>query len=98
MCFRIFEYAVTGGYLLYKVCYVSTLEEGRNMIALTLKDGSAMTKFCELLISQGVNKDDAHRLCESKTGMFSVLPKAQHYTQMFSLNTGKGVICGIHFI
>ena len=82
---------------MYQVNFVSTLEEGRKMIANCLKDGSAMNTFCELLIAQGVNNYDAHRLCDSKTNPFSVLPEAPLHTNIFSLNTGKLVIGDVCF-
>ena len=79
----------TGGYLLYNVGKASTPEEGAKLIGKSLDDGSALAKFCELLKAQGVNDENADKLCSKDSNVFSVLPQAKFKTEIPALATGE---------
>lgn len=51
-----------GGRLLVLVNKAATIDEGREMLRQTFKDGSALKKFHEMIIAQGVPKDIADRI------------------------------------
>lgn len=70
---------------------VDELVEGYNMIRNTLHDGSAVAKFAEMLIAQGVEPTVANRLCEKGADVFQFLQKSKRTTELKSKHTGNHV-------
>lgn len=67
--------AVQGGVLLVKSGLADTQKEGENMIRQTFHDGTALSKFCDILGNQGVS---ASTLEDLKQGRYSkVFTKAK---------------------
>ncbi len=55
-----------GGYLLKSTGRAATIEEGALLIDEKLKNGEALNKFKEMIISQGVERSIAENLCNKK--------------------------------
>ncbi|KAJ1530526.1 hypothetical protein ONE63_005416 [Megalurothrips usitatus] len=70
---------VLGGVLLEMRGAVDSLAAGRERVAATLRDGSALSAFRRMLVKQGVSEEDARRVCEDGSAD-AVLPRAPHVT------------------
>ncbi|XP_076063877.1 thymidine phosphorylase-like [Oratosquilla oratoria] len=79
---------VLGGELLASSGLTPDAVKGRDAIAMSLKDGSAMRVFCQMLQLQGVSKDTAEQICLEKKGTSSVLPKASHVLNVRATKAG----------
>lgn len=77
---------VQGGHLLLINGKVETKEEGYNKILQTLTDGTALTKFREMMVAQGVSQETATGLCGDDS--YSVLGKAQSLTPILADKDG----------
>lgn len=70
-------------------------EEGVNMIMEAIKDGRALEKFQNMIISQGVAAEIAKELCYGNPHL--VLSKAQHETDIiYDGVTGMYIIFGLY--
>ncbi|WP_026894081.1 pyrimidine-nucleoside phosphorylase [Clostridiisalibacter paucivorans] len=69
-----------GSYLLYLGGIVNNIDDGKNKLAKTLKDGSALNKFIEMVNAQGGNE-----ACIKNTGL---LPKAKYIVELKSQASG----------
>lgn len=68
-----------GGRLLLLTNKVETIEQGREMLRQTFRNGSALKKFHEMIIAQGVSKTIADQLVEStETNDILKLSNIQH--------------------
>jgi len=78
-----------GGILLQEAQLVQTREEGQEMLALSLDNGTALRKFADMLKFQGVNKQTVEELlkldCNNNT---TVLPSAKFVTDLVSEESG----------
>jgi len=75
-----------GGRLLLLSNKVETIERGREMIRETFKNGSALQKFHDMIIGQGVSKTIAEQLITEDETMILKLANIQH--QAIALETG----------
>ena len=64
-------------------------EAGKNAILKVLDDGSALSKFTEMIIAQGTCPTLAKDICDKNNDPFSYLPKATFQTDLRSNSTGK---------
>jgi len=78
----------SGGQLLQKVKIAATQEEAVTMIAKTLEDGSALLKFRDMCVAQGVDAGVADRLCAPDADVFEVLPRSKHSFEIKSPESG----------
>ncbi|ELU15865.1 hypothetical protein CAPTEDRAFT_201070 [Capitella teleta] len=76
-----------GSYLLLVMDRVVSFEEGQEVIKATLTDGSAMEKFRQMIVAQGVKDEVASRVANIST-VSEVLPAALHVTELKSRATG----------
>lgn len=65
---------------------VNSVDEGRLRIKKSLRNGTALEKFRQMLIKQRVDERIANELCYGNTT--SVLPMAKHNIEIKSLFTG----------
>ncbi|CAF1543529.1 unnamed protein product [Rotaria sp. Silwood1] len=78
-----------GGRLLLLVNKVQTIEQGREIIRETFKNGSALKKFHEMIIGQGVSKEIADQLISNDdTIVNSILKLAPIHHQALGSQTG----------
>ncbi|CAF0957081.1 unnamed protein product [Adineta ricciae] len=78
-----------GGRLLVLVNKAETIEQGRELIRETFKNGTALKKFHEMIIGQGVSKTIADQLVgDDETVVSSVLKLAHVQHQAIALQTG----------
>lgn len=78
----------TGGELLRLVGRSEERKKGAEIIAKTLKDGSAMEKFKEMICAQGVSKEDADLMCDKSQDPFKVLPSSKNIVKIHSKQSG----------
>ena len=65
------------------------MEEGMRTLDKTLIDGSALHKIHEMLVAQGVDKNNADVLCAKDSDVFSVMQQpASHQMPVRSEKTG----------
>jgi thymidine phosphorylase len=67
-----------GGRLLVLSNKVETIEQGREMIRDTFKNGSALRKFHDMIIGQGVSKSIAEQLINTDGNSILKLAPIQH--------------------
>ncbi|CAF0903696.1 unnamed protein product [Adineta steineri] len=78
-----------GGRLLVLVNKAETIEQGREMIRETFKNGSALKKFHDMIIGQGVSKTIAAQLIsDDETAVRSILKLAHVQHRAIALQTG----------
>lgn len=65
---------------------VNSVDEGRLRIIESLRNGTALEKFKQMLIKQRVDERIANELCYGNTT--AVLPMAKHKIEIKSLSTG----------
>lgn len=80
--------------MLHSSGLVSSVEEGERVVQGKLRDGSALSKFEEMIIAQGVKPEVAAMLCEKDGDVHRVLMPARNVTEIRSSETG---IDGCHF-
>ncbi|KAK7129752.1 hypothetical protein R3I93_019409 [Phoxinus phoxinus] len=73
---------ILGGHILRMCGLSSTLESGKEEIALKLNNGEALKKFQEMLEAQGVSADVASSLCSDETDYFRHMRRAAHQTEL----------------
>ncbi|XP_077984719.1 thymidine phosphorylase-like [Glandiceps talaboti] len=78
-----------GGNLLHAIGEVASEEEGIAKINQVLHNGSAIKKFQNMIVAQGVKEDVAERLCDRDTGPWSELREAKHKTELKCNKTGS---------
>lgn len=66
-------------------------EHGTQMVNQALADGSALAKFREMLVCQGVSEQDAHELCHGD--MWKVLTRATTVEEVHA--TAAGYVSGV---
>ena len=66
-----------------------TAQEGAEMVARTLTDGSALEKFEQMLVAQGVSEGDARELCHGD--VWSVLTAAPTIEEVCADGEGKSL-------
>uniref|UniRef100_T1IQ18 Thymidine phosphorylase n=1 Tax=Strigamia maritima TaxID=126957 RepID=T1IQ18_STRMM len=71
-----------GGELLYLLS-ATTRKEGADIINKIMREGTALQKFKDMIVAQGVRSDIANRLCDPRTDVWSVLPRAPHVTSYY---------------
>uniref|UniRef100_T1IT47 Pyrimidine nucleoside phosphorylase C-terminal domain-containing protein n=1 Tax=Strigamia maritima TaxID=126957 RepID=T1IT47_STRMM len=81
-----------GGELLYLLS-ATTRKEGADIINKIMREGTALQKFKDMIVAQGVRSDIANRLCDPRTDVWSVLPRAPHVTALSSQASGY-----VHYI
>ena len=74
-----------GSALLLMSGVVGSSTEGEALIGQVLDDGSALTKFHEMCLQQGVNDEIAHQLCQDP---LSVLPLSGQKIDIISQHSG----------
>jgi len=78
-----------GGRLLLLTNKIQTIEQGREMIRDTFKNGSALKKFHDMIIGQGVSKIIAEQLIDNdEMKINSILKLAHIQHQAIALQTG----------
>jgi thymidine phosphorylase len=78
-----------GGRLLLLTNKVETIEQGREMIRNSFKNGSALQKFHDMIIGQGVSKTIAEQLISTdETKINSILKCADIQHRAVSLQSG----------
>ncbi|XP_064624425.1 thymidine phosphorylase-like [Lineus longissimus] len=77
-----------GAILLHSSGLVSSVEEGERVVQGKLRDGSALSKFEEMIIAQGVKPEVAAMLCEKDGDVHRVLMPARNVTEIRSSETG----------
>lgn len=76
-----------GGQLVALSGLASSPEAGVKMIEGVLKDGTALKKFEEMIVCQGVEPEIARKLCHGDT--HAVLGTARHETEIPAKGSGK---------
>ena len=80
---------VSGGRLLVLTNRVATIDEGRETIRNTFKDGSALQKFHDMMIAQGVSVEIAKQLVGSDESVVqSILKLDDTAHKAIALQTG----------
>ena len=92
MCTNGIIIVTIGGHLLANSGNADNTQTGYDMIIKTLKDGSALAKFCAMMKSQGVSSDIADRLCQPGFDMMSILPVAPYKTEIKCTDTGMLIL------
>lgn len=64
---------------------VSTFEEGKRKIEEVLGNGKALEKFQQMLIAQGVNEENAAKVCQSP---LDILPVSSNKTVIYAKESG----------
>ena len=82
----VFVVYVSGGQLLVRHNLASTVEEGAVIVGKKLDDGSALHKFKQMIVAQGVDREDAENLCNDNG---EVLPNASYVTIIQAKESGK---------
>lgn len=77
-----------GGYLLHSTGKASSPEDGSQIINEKLLDGSALQKFREMLVAQGVAADLANKLCDPNVDISTLLPKANETKDITATSDG----------
>jgi len=77
---------VTGGHLLEMTRIVNSTEEGRQRVARSLNDGTALETFKRMLIRQRVDERTANELCYGDAA--AVLPMAKYRVELRSPRSG----------
>lgn len=67
---------------------VTSVSEGYSIVKETLKNGSALKKFREMLIAQNVSPSTADQVVDLQR-VTEILPKAKHVTEIKAPSTGK---------
>lgn len=65
-----------------------TLQQGKEMIEQSLKDGTALEHFHKMLINQGVELEISRKLCYGNVDE-SPLPVAKHQTEILADKSGN---------
>ena len=68
---------------------VKSKEEGASMISDIIADGSALSKFKDMLIAQGTSKHDADHLCNIEYDPWDVLVRAKYTTELTCPMSGQ---------
>jgi thymidine phosphorylase len=76
----------TGGHLLYSLGKAKSIVSGQEQILNVIKDSSALSKFQQMLIGQGVERGVAEAICFGD--MWLHLPKADKVTELTSDQDG----------
>ena len=84
-----FEYFFKGGHILFNVGRVSTPGDGAREIEKILDNGSAMHKFTDMMVAQGVAPEVASRLSDSSSDVWGILPAAKHKTDLPAPTSGE---------
>lgn len=77
-----------GGELLHLAGKVSSAEDGCAAIAKSLKDGSALKKFEEMCIQQGVTRETARKMCDKDANFAKIFREAKFTTGLKSPQSG----------
>ncbi|XP_044172521.1 thymidine phosphorylase-like [Acropora millepora] len=77
-----------GGHLLYTLKKAESVKDGAKRIAYALESGHALRKFGEMLEAQGVQPQDAQKLCHPGADPFKVLHLAKRKTELFAEKSG----------
>lgn len=72
----------TGGLLLHLAGKAANQEKGCQMIKGAIGDNSALAKFKDMIVGQGVAKDKATALCDVSGNVWNVLTPAKHTTTL----------------
>ncbi|XP_074640418.1 thymidine phosphorylase-like isoform X2 [Tubulanus polymorphus] len=78
----------TGGVLLYLANQADSVDLGKAMIRNVLNDGSALIKFQEMLIAQGVSTEESELLCDPDGDVWNVMTKAKHTVDILANKSG----------
>lgn len=79
---------IQGGHLLVTIGKASNPEEGYKMIENSLKDGSGLKKFEEMLKVQNVSSELAKKLCDPRSDLYQLLPIAVNKTELPAAHSG----------
>ena len=83
----------SGGHLLSLTDDNVSPDDGISQIRTALNDGTAMQKFQELLVAQGVDATFAQNMClndmQDVDNVWGYLTKAEHVTDVKALEDGK---------
>lgn len=64
-------------------------EDGMREIKKVLDNGGALSKFCQMLIAQGVSEENAQQLCGPDVkSAYNPLPKAKFTTPLVADHSG----------
>ena len=83
-----------GGRLLLLMGKVQTIEQGREMIRDTFKNGSALQKFHDMIIGQGVSPSIAAQLISNDEKVVQSILKLSDVTHQ-AISTQKGYVQSI---
>lgn len=64
-------------------------KEGEILLQEKISNGEAAQVFCKMAAAQGVDEDVAKRLCDKDTDVWTILPKAKHFTDVRIEKSGK---------
>jgi thymidine phosphorylase len=80
---------VLGGQLLVLTNRVATIEQGREMVRETFQNGSALNKFYDMIVGQGVTETIAKQLISNDdAAVQSILKLSPIAHQAISIQTG----------
>lgn len=74
---------------------VNSVNEGRELMAKSLNNGTALEMFEKMLIHQRIDEKVAHELCYGCAA--TVLPMAKHETEIRSQTSGTYKILNLTF-
>ncbi|CAB1346282.1 unnamed protein product [Coregonus sp. 'balchen'] len=78
-----------GGMLLWMTGLAGSMEEGKKVIARTLQNGSALEKFQNMMIGQGVTSQIAASLCSTYADYHSILRRARYQSELETQGHGN---------
>ena len=81
----------SGGHLLYCNGTVTSVEKGVQKIKDTLYDGSACTKFRQMLVAQGVERNLAEKLCAPNADILGILTPSKCAECLSAVEQGKAM-------
>ncbi|ODN06533.1 Thymidine phosphorylase [Orchesella cincta] len=77
---------ITGGHLLFSTGKASSVNDGKSQILQVIKDGSALQKFQDMIVGQGVDNKVAQEICFGN--IWKILPAAENILQITATSTG----------
>ena len=78
-----------GGVIVQLAGKAQSPEEGCAMMLKVIGDGSALAKFRDMIVAQGVAQDVAQRLCDVSGDVWKVLEPAAHTTTLKCPQAGE---------
>lgn len=76
------SFPFAGALVLHSAGQAASLQEGQDKIRKVIHDGTALAKFRDMVVAQGVSRENADRLCNVTSDPMDVLPRANYTTHL----------------